>query len=430
MSIRRSVHTGEALGCPIHQSTQSAWDELIRHPPSALLTHVSRPMVGAPVQPGTEKKNPFSDKSNLQTLVPLILVAFHESVQMRESSFMTLCAKITNLLQTSKEFDTPEAWYLVLEQLRMPLITNTSNSNTPWNGPTLSLADPKYPKLLFQFYCMEINYSMEVNAFYYSANTILEGWQDKILNSLTSNERFTEAVTAWVWVVNNYLPFNPQTTLFTDFLSDFMNQANDIRWSFFVQTVWGDVNVDFKRFNTAVIMELLKRRDETMETSARNSEGTATDTKTLEYLLLNIPLDKAAKVLGALVMRMSVQYHYRVYEKKKEVDTNDISLFYQRLLRPVMAKLKTFNTVEMYDKFLYQIGIEMLEPVADISWTLLNVYSLNIRLFLDSIFEPGFEFLPHFQSYILYDYRHDLDVKTMNNIMSGDVKRFPDYLLS
>lgn len=198
-----------------------------------------------------------------------------------------------------------------------------------------------------------------------------------------------------------------------------------------MKTVWGSVNVDFQRFNTAVIMELLKRRDETMETSARNSEGTATDTKTLEYLLLNIPLDKAAKVLGALVMRMSVQYHYQVYgKKKKEVDTNDISLFYQRLLRPVMDKLKTFNTVEIYDKFLYQIGIEMLEPVADISWTLLNVYSLNIRLFLTSIFEPGFEFLPHFQSYILYDYRHDLDVKTMNKIMSGDVKRFPDYLLS
>lgn len=428
MSMKRS-------GRSIPPSTEDVWQRLIQHPSSALLTHVSRPVFGAPVQPGTEGSNPFSVKDNINTLIPFILVAFHQSVQLGKSSFMNLCTSITNLLQTSNEFNNPDAWYLVLEQLRMPLITNTSH--TFLGGPPLSQANPNYPKLLFKFYCKKIDYGSRSLTLYPAAD-ILKGWQSKITTLLTLGEyeRFTEAVTSWAWVINNYAPFNAQIEFFTDFVAALVDQSSVTRWNFFVKTVWKDVNVKFDNFNAAIVSKLLERRDkamETMETMEANAL-VSTDTKSIDFLLLNVPLDKAANVLVALVVKMMLMHYRQVYIREQEIDIDDISLFYKRLLKPTLARLKNLNTPDQYYKFLYFTGYNFLKDVTyrlavAANFKILNVYVLNVRLFLTSVFEDGFDYFLLFESYMDTDYQHEDNVKLMRNILTGDLKTFPAYLL-
>lgn len=378
--------------------------------------------IGVPMQPGTAEDGAFSNTDNLKMLIPFILVAFHESNSL-EAGFMTLCKEVTNLLATNKQLNNPDAWYLVLKEMRMPLITDTTN--TSWDGPPLSPTDPKYPKVLFEFYCKHIS-RWETMHVAYSASIVLRGWQDQIVKSLipgpAAYERFTKAVTAWVWVANNYIPFKPQAGFFEEFVAALVSKASDTAWEFFVKTVFEgvDYDLDMTNFNTMFIITLLKKRDEQME------NGTlGVGNRTFDYVITSMPPDKMASFLVTLIAYKSNEFAKQIQRIPTfSFDEDDVRLFYSRLMVPIMTKIRTISLPSKYTQVQTSIGTKIARYAAteiNVSiefqrHTSLNILLFETRIFLMSAFPSESNFVDNFERFM----QDEEDKKTIRNLLQPE----------
>jgi len=385
---------------------------MIQHPPSALLTHVPRPTFGVqPIQPGAQQEGAFSNPENLRMLVPLILIAFYESNR-EENSFMNLCTKVTNLLATNRQLNNTDAWYMVLRELRMPLITNTGGLY--YTGPQLVPEDPNYPRLLFQVYCQDISRTAR-NFVLYPAGVILGEWQQRIINYSVAVyepfEDFKNAVSAWVWVANNYVPFKPIVDFFEEFANVLVYQSTDRAWEFFVNNAWKGVQIDIENFNIAIITQML------------NARAILSANRTLKYVLSKMPIYHFGPFLKALVTYMSKnQYKTLVRDGYQALDEAHISNFYKSLLLPIFRHIKNVSSSSEYLQLLNSLGSALSKyfsrfpgfPYSRL--TELNIALFNVRVFLLNSFPPEYTFVGNFETFMT----DEEDKKTMRSVLTSE----------
>ena len=399
----------------IHPAAEDAWNKMIQHPSSALLTHVPRPVVGAPMQPGTAQEGAFSNTDNLRMLIPFILVAFNESAR-EEKKFMTLCSKITNLLATNKQLDNLDAWYLVLKELRMPLISYPGNDLWPPIMPT----DVNYPRKLFELYCRQISkWDVSNNGVYdqffrslqvYPASIILKEWQRRIVAySIPTHEpfeEFKEAVRAWIWVVNNYEKFFKATnTFFQELLIHMVRISSDRAWEFFVKRIYNDTmpNINLSSFNDMFVGVLLRERDLLMDAKRLELSN-----RTFDYVMSMMPPGKTGSFMVALAENMANSHGNQAGNKRQTFDEDDVPLFYSRLIMPIMTKFKTLSLPSQYVQILNSIGnafansidYHMQEAISKGWFVPLNAIVFEMRIFLMSSFPSESNFVDNFEKFM------------------------------
>lgn len=412
MSIRRQPHSSAksaSLVAPaqpstitppsIHPAAEDAWSKMIQHPSSALLTHVPRPMVGVPVQPGVAQEGAFSNIDNLRMLIPFILVAFNKSAR-EENNFMTLCTKITALLDANKQLSNSNAWYLVLKELRMPLIEGSGSL------PSVPPEDAEYHRNLFRKYCKEISNP----ASNYSALGILEQWQMRIIGYSMPNrenfDKFKEAVISWIWVVNNYGNLSRvKNGFFQELLIHMVKRSNDRSWEFFAKRIYTDImpNIDLSSFNDMFVGVLLRERDLLMDAKRLELSN-----KTIDYVMPMMPPDKIGPFMVEIAEYMANSHGNQAVNKRQIFEEDDVPFFYSRLTMPIMTKLKTLSLPSQYSQILNSIGnavansIEYhMQNAISKSWFVpLNAIIFELRIFLISSFPSNSNFVDNFESFM------------------------------
>lgn len=409
----------------IHPIAQNARSNMVQFPSLALLSQAPRSVVGAPMQPGTAERGAFANPNNLETLMPFIIVALHKAS--RKGSYKTLCAEITNLLATNSQLNQPSAWHLVLKELRMPLITVNTGAYT--NQP-VQPDGVGYYRRLFQYYCSELSDTSifsdtGIFSWPYPAFTILTGWQERIVNhgiwygdsyknweermptaspaqiqesKAALDYAFREAVSAWVWVANNYVPFVPKgkgNATFDKFVTKLVTGVSAPAWTYFIDSAWRDTRVALDPFNLSLISRLLEQRDSNMERGAGWITAHDLTNRTFEFVISRVPPPKLGTFVVNLSQHMARRHLDQLRENKQLFNEDDVSLFYSQLIKPIMT-----NRCEMYLRYediLEEIGIAVatyihfknLAKISDLSRQAFNVEVFNLRTFLMSAFPVG-----------------------------------------